>query len=218
MFTSSSNFSNDVDALFMYILVLSAVVLVGLTFAMIYFVIRYSRKNNPVPKNIEGNITLEVLWTAIPLVLFMSFFYFGWVQYTNMRAIPEDAVPIKVTARMWQWSFEYPNGLKTDTLYVPKDTPIRADLFSVDVNHAFFIPAFRIKKDVYPNRNNNLWFQSDKVGRYDIACAEYCGLQHSYMYSAVHIMEPEVFQQWFKEQSEKAGLPPVFAVKKTNQQ
>lgn len=217
MFTSSSNFSNNVDALFTYILVLSGLVLIGLTIAMIYFVIRYNNKRNPVPKNIEGNITLEVLWTAIPLVLFMSMFYFGWVQYSNMRAIPEDAIPIKVTARMWQWSFEYPNGLKTDTLYVPKDKAIRADLHSMDVSHAFFIPAFRVKKDVYPNRNNNLWFQSDRVGRYDIACAEYCGLRHSYMYSAVYIMEQKDFDTWFADASAKAGLKPTLEVKKTNQ-
>ena len=210
MFTNSSNFTNSVDSLFLYILILSAIVLVGLTVAMIYFVIRYSRKRNPVPKQIEGNLTLEILWTAIPLALFMSMFYFGWVQYSEMRAIPEDAVPIKVTARMWQWSFEYPNGLKTDTLYLPVSTPVRADLHSADVNHAFFIPAFRVKKDVYANRNNNLWFKSDKVGRYDIACAEYCGLNHSYMYSAVYIMEQKDFTAWLDTASARAGVKPFF--------
>ncbi|MBI2429427.1 MAG: cytochrome c oxidase subunit II [Ignavibacteriales bacterium] len=208
MFTSSSNFTNDVDALFVYITALSLIVLIGITVAMIYFVIRYSRKRNPVPKNIEGNLTLEILWTGIPLLLFISMFYFGWVGYKDMRAIPDDALQIKVTARMWQWSFEYPNGLKTDTLYVPVSKPVRVDLHSMDVNHAFFIPAFRVKKDVYPNKKNDAWFQSEKVGRYDIACAEYCGLNHSYMYSAVHIMEQKAFDQWFADASKKANLEP----------
>jgi cytochrome c oxidase subunit 2 len=214
MFTSSSNFTNNVDGLFLYILILSVLVLIGLTVAMIYFVFRYSRKRNPVPKNIEGNLTLEVMWTVIPLLLFMSMFYFGWVQYKDMSVIPEDAFPIKVTARMWNWTFEYPNGLKTDTLYVPANTPIRTDLHSLDVNHAFFIPAFRVKKDVYANRNNKLWFKSDKLGRYDIACAEYCGTNHSYMYSAVWIMTPEDFTKWYTEASIKAGVkPPADSVK-----
>ncbi|MEW5799577.1 MAG: cytochrome c oxidase subunit II [Bacteroidota bacterium] len=208
MFTSSSNFTNDVDALFAYIVALSLIVLIGITVAMIYFVIRYSRKRNPVPKNIEGNLTLEILWTAIPLLLFISMFYFGWVGYKEMRNAPADSLPIKVTARMWQWSFEYPNGLKTDTLYVPVSKPVRVDLHSLDVNHAFFIPAFRVKKDVYPNKKNDLWFKSDHIGRYDIACAEYCGLNHSYMYSAVHIMEQKDFDQWFADASKKAGLEP----------
>ncbi len=216
MFTSASNFTDGVDAVFLYITALSLIVLIGITGAMIYFVIRYSRKRNPVPTHVQENLTLEILWTAIPLVLFISMFYFGWVGYVDMRAIPEDAIRINVTARMWQWSFEYPNGLKTDTLYVPKDKAIRTDLFSTDVNHAFFIPAFRIKKDVYANRKTDLWFKSDKVGRYDIACAEYCGLNHSKMYSAVYIMEQTDFDKWYKEASAKAGLQPtlVAAVKK----
>ena len=214
MFTSASNFTNEVDTLFAYILILSLIVLIGITVAMIYFVIRYSRKRNPVPKNIEGNLTLEILWTVIPLVLFLSMFYFGWVGYKDMRAIPADALRIKVTARMWQWSFEYPNGLKTDTLYVPVSKAVRVDLKSVDVNHAFFVPAFRIKKDVYPNKANDAWFKSDKVGTYDIACAEYCGLNHSHMYSSVHIMPQKDFDAWFAEESKKAGLEPSLAVVK----
>lgn len=209
MFTSSSNFTNEVDAVFLYITALSLIVLAGITIAMIYFVIRYSRKRNPVPKNIEGNLTLEILWTGIPLLLFISMFYFGWVGYIDMRAIPADALPIKVTARMWQWGFEYPNGLKTDTLYVPVSKAVRVDLHSLDVNHAFFIPAFRVKKDVYPNKQNDAWFQSEKIGRYDIACAEYCGLNHSYMYSAVHIMEQKEFDRWFADASKKANLEPT---------
>ncbi len=209
MFTSASNFSNNVDAVFLYIAGLSFIVLIGIIVAMIYFVIRYSRKRNPVPTHIEENLTLEILWTTIPLVLFISMFYFGWVGYKDMRAIPSDAMQIKVTARMWQWTFEYPNGLKTDTLYVPVGAAVRAELHSVDVNHAFYIPAFRIKKDVYANKNNDIWFRSEKIGRYDIACAEYCGLKHSGMYSAVYIMKQEDFDSWYKTTSAKAGLQPA---------
>ncbi|MFZ4622507.1 MAG: cytochrome c oxidase subunit II [Bacteroidota bacterium] len=206
MFNSASNFTNNVDSVFMYILVLSLIVLVGITAAMIYFVIRYSRKRNPVPTHVEESLALEVLWTAIPLALFLSMFYFGWVGYKDMRNAPADAMQIKVTAQMWQWRFEYPNGLKTDTLYLPVNKAVRTELRSNDVNHAFFIPAFRVKKDVYANKVNDLWFQSEKVGRYDIACAEYCGLKHSGMYSAVYIMEQKDFDTWYKEASAKAGI------------
>ncbi len=209
MFTSASNFTDNVDAVFLYITALSLIVLIGIIVAMIYFVIRYSRKRNPVPTHVEENLMLEILWTVIPLVLFISMFYFGWEGYKDMRAIPEDAMQIKVTARMWQWGFEYPNGLKTDTLYVPVDKAVRAELISNDVNHAFFIPAFRVKKDVYANKVNDLWFKSDKVGRYDIACAEYCGLNHSAMYSAVYIMEQQDFDAWYGSESAKAGLKPL---------
>jgi len=214
MFTSSSSFTNNVDALFTYIVVLSLIVLVGITAAMVYFVVKYRRSRNPVPANIEGNTTLEVLWTAIPLALFMSMFYFGWTGYKEMRSAPADALPVNVTARMWQWGFEYPNGLKTDTLYVPAGRAVKVLLRSQDVNHAFFIPAFRVKKDVYPNRVNDAWFVSDRVGRYDIACAEYCGLNHSYMYSAVRVMDRPDFDAWFAAASAKAGVPAVLAAAK----
>jgi cytochrome c oxidase subunit 2 len=212
MFNSASNFTNNVDAVFMYIVALSLIVLIGITVAMVYFVIRYSRKRNPVPTHVEESLTLEILWTGIPLVLFLSMFYFGWAGYKDMRNVPEDAMQIKVTARMWKWDFEYPNGLKTDTLYVPVNKAVRTELRSNDVNHAFFIPAFRVKKDVYANKVNDLWFRSEKVGRYDIACAEYCGLQHSGMYSAVYVMEQKDYDAWFSKASATAGLTTAAVV------
>lgn len=205
MFTSSSNFSNTVDSIFLYMAALSAIVLVGILVAMVYFIVKYSRKKNPVPTNIEGNTALEVLWTMIPLVLFMSMFYFGWEGYREMRDIPKDAMVIKTTARMWSWSFEYPNGLQTDTLYLPVGRAVRCDLHSLDVNHAFYIPAFRIKKDVYPNKDNNIWFRSDKLGVYDLVCAEYCGLKHSYMYTKVYVMPRNEYDTWYAAASRKAG-------------
>ncbi|HLP16447.1 MAG TPA: cytochrome c oxidase subunit II [Bacteroidota bacterium] len=205
MFTNSSTFSNSVDTAFLYTTVLSAIVLIGIITAMIYFVVKYSRNKNPVPKNIEGNTTLEVTWTLVPLVLFMSMFYFGWEGYRDMRNIPKDAMVIKVTARMWQWSFEYPNGLQTDTLYVPVGRAIRGDLHSMDVNHAFYIPAFRVKRDVLPNKANNVWFKSEKTGVYDIACAEYCGMKHSYMYTKIYVMEQKDYDTWYANASRKAG-------------
>ena len=64
------------------------------------------------------------------------------------------------------------------------------------MNHAFYIPAFRIKKDVYPNQSRMVWFKSDQVGKYDIACAEYCGLNHSYMYNKINVLSENDFNEW----------------------
>ena len=205
MFTGSSPFSDYVDTTFLTIVGISSLVLLGLVVAMIYFLFRYSRKRNPHPTNIEGNVPLEVAWTVIPLILFMGMFYMGWEGYRTMSDVPEGAVPIAVTARMWTWSFEYPNGLQTDTLYVPVRQPIKLSLTSVDVNHSMYIPAFRIKKDVIPNRTNVMWFSTPEAKAYDIACAEYCGLRHAYMYTKVVAMEPEKFDAWYREQSAKAS-------------
>jgi cytochrome c oxidase subunit II len=207
MFKGASPFSDFVDAEFLFVVGLSLLVLLGVMIVMVMFIIRYSRKRNPHPTNIEGNIPLEILWTVIPIALFMYMFYLGWEGYQKINAIPEGALPLKVTARMWAWSFEYPNGVQTDTLYVPVNTPMKLTLHSLDVNHSMYIPAFRIKKDVIPNRENTMWFKTPHPGSFDIACAEYCGLRHAYMYTKVVAKDSVSFEQWYREVSAKQSKP-----------
>jgi cytochrome c oxidase subunit II len=217
MFSGSSPFSDYVDATFLTIAGISLLVLMGLLVAMVYFVIRYRRKKNPHPTNIEGNVPLEITWTVVPLILFMGMFYMGWQDYLKELAIPDNAFPIKVTAQMWKWTFEYPNGVQTDTLYVPMNMPIQCTLHSVDVNHSFYIPAFRIKKDVIPNRENTMWFKTVRKASYDIACAEYCGLEHSYMYTKVVSIDSSSFNRWYQEISTQQVKPYVPFVKVVKQ-
>jgi cytochrome c oxidase subunit 2 len=201
MFQGSSPFADSVDATFLVITGISLLVLIGLMGAMVYFIVRYSRKRNPNPENIEGNLPLELTWTIIPLILFMGMFYMGWRGYLATVEVPEGAITIGVTGRMWSWSFQYPNGMQVDTLHVPVNTPIKLALTSADVNHSFYIPAFRIKKDVIPNRNNFLWFSTPRAGSYDVACAEYCGLRHSYMYTKIVAHDSSGFESWYRAQS-----------------
>lgn len=207
MFQGSSPYSDYVDATFLAIVGISTLVLIGLLVAMGYFLVRYSRKRNPHPTNIHGNLALEISWTLIPLALFMGMFYLGWKGYLMESTVPENAVPIKVTARMWVWSFEYPNGVTFDTLIVPVNTPIKLTLHSLDVNHSFYVPAFRLKKDVIPNRENTAWFKTNRIASYDIACAEYCGLNHSYMYNKVVSKDSTEFEHWYEQQSTKQSKP-----------
>jgi cytochrome c oxidase subunit 2 len=215
MFSGSSPFSDYVDTTFLVIVGISLLVLVGLLIAMVSFIVRYSRRKNPRPTNIEGNLPLEITWTVIPLALFMGMFYMGWEGYLKEITVPDGALSIKVTARMWSWSFEYPNGVTADTLYVPVNTPMKLTLHSLDVNHSLYIPAFRIKKDVIPNRENVMWFKSARTGSYDIACAEFCGLQHSYMYTKVVAKDSVQFEEWYRALSVQQAKPytPMLIVK-----
>ena len=203
MFDGVSNFVNSVDGTFLFTLIVSVFFLVLITFLMIFFVIKYSRKRNPKAKNIHGNMGLEITWTAIPTILVMIMFWFGWEGYLETVNIPEDVMSIDVTAQMWQWSFKYEDGKTTDTLYVPVDKPIKLVLHSNDVNHSFFIPAFRVKKDVFPNRERTTWFIAEETGEYDIACAEYCGLNHSYMYTKIVVLDQVEFNNWMYGMSEE---------------
>jgi cytochrome c oxidase subunit II len=198
MFPNSS-YAESVDFAFWFIVGISFALLVLITFLMIFFVIKYNRKKNVKAVNIHGNLPLEILWTVIPVILSLGMFWYGWMGYEDLSNPPADSMVVKTTGQMWKWTYEYDNGLKTDTLFVPVNKPVKIDLISADVNHSFYIPALRIKRDVIPNRENFLWFEAENTGSFDIACAEYCGLQHSYMYSKVVIMPENEFTEWFNE-------------------
>ncbi|GJQ63826.1 MAG: hypothetical protein SCALA702_28790 [Melioribacteraceae bacterium] len=200
---AASRTTGAVDDVMLYITAISLLLLVGVTVTMIYFVFKYHRKKGHKPVDIHGNIWLEIIWIGIPTILVLTMFYYGYLGYKTIREVPEGAFEIEAKARMWEWQFDYENGKSTDTLYVPVKTPIKLNLESFDVNHSLYIPAFRIKEDVIAGRINYLAFTADKVGTYDIACAEYCGLKHSMMYSAVVVMPEQEFASWYEVDSTK---------------
>ena len=214
--SGASNFVQGVDLTFIIILGASVFFLVSITAVMIYFVIRYSRKRNPKATNIEGNNTLEIVWTAIPLVLVLIMFYFGWLGFRPMRHVPEGAIPIKAVGQMWAWSFEYENGKKSAELIVPLNKPVKLNLFSRDVIHSLYIPAFRIKEDVVPGKNNYLWFTAQEEGEYNLFCAEYCGDRHSYMLSKVKVLPEADYNTWLAASDVPAGEHPGLTLIKQN--
>jgi len=198
MFSGPSNFVESVDTAFWVVMVISVFFLVLITFLMVFFVIKYNKKRNPKAKNVHSNVPLEITWTVVPTILVLIMFWYGWVGYRQMSEAPEDSMVIDVTAQMWKWTFKYQNGVQSDTLYVPLKKNVRLNLHSLDVNHAFFVPAFRVKKDVIPNRNNYVWFNALETGSYNIMCAEYCGLNHSNMYSKVVVIPEINFNFWLE--------------------
>jgi cytochrome c oxidase subunit 2 len=170
---------------------------------MIYFTVKYNKKRHKKAANIEGNTTLEIIWTVIPTLIVLIMFYVGWKGFVFLRSVPGNAMTVKVTARMWSWLFEYENGIKTDTLKVPVDKPVKLLLSSQDVIHSFFIPAFRIKEDAVPGFESYMWFEANEEGSYDVLCAEYCGLQHAYMLTKVNVISGDKFENWYEEEGEK---------------
>jgi cytochrome c oxidase subunit II len=206
MFSGASTFVSDVDTVFVLIIGISLFFLIGITATIIVFLVRYNKKRNPVATDIEGSTRLEIIWTVIPTILVLIMFFYGWYGYTPLSRMPKDALKIKVVSRMWMWRFEYPNGLVTDTLYVPASKAISLDMVSMDVIHSLYIPAFRIKQDVIPGKQNRMWFISNKPGVYDLFCAEYCGLRHSYMITGVKVMPDALFRTWYDNAPAKIEL------------
>jgi len=205
--TQASNFVKGVDQAFLVILGISFLFLIGLTVVMIWFLYRYNRKRNPVATQIHGSTTLEIIWTVVPFVLTIVMFYYGWAGFSPMRNVPGDAMNITAIGRMWEWEFDYGNGMKSADLVLPVNKPVRVALKSEDVNHSLFIPAFRVKEDVIPGYDNYLWFIPTFVGESEILCTEYCGLLHSSMLAKAKILKQEDYDAWYDEFKSTAAEP-----------
>ena len=201
--------SGSVDSIFFFILGICIALLAGVTGMMLYFVFRYSRKRNPHPEDIPGNVALEIIWTVLPTLLVLVIFWVGWKGFQYMRTAPPDAMLVKVTGRMWTWSFAYENGKQSTVLTVPLQRPVKLAITSADVLHSLFIPAYRIKEDAVPGRETHLWFLPDEIGTYDLFCTEYCGPGHSGMITKVEVLSQKDFEQWYraKEKPAAANLP-----------
>ncbi len=218
----ASNFSAKVNMTFIIILGICFIFLIGLTAIMIYFIIRYNRKRNPKAAQIHGSTALEVTWTVIPTILALLMFYFGWAGWRPMKKPPAEARKVIASARMWNFTFIYENGKISDKLYVPINEPVTLNLQSVDVIHSFYIPAFRLKEDMVPGRQKVMWFIPQMEGSFHIFCAEYCGLQHSYMSSSVEVLPADEFKKWYSDTTavaatggtEEAGSPGLAILKK----
>ena len=186
------------DSLFYFLLYLSIFFFVLVIGATVLFSIKYRRRHAKQRTSpIEGNRKLEVAWALIPAVLLVVVFAWGFRDYVHLAVPPGDAIDVRVTAQKWFWSFDYPKeGINANELVVPVNRPVKLTMSSTDVIHSFFVPAFRIKRDVVPNRYTVVWFEATDVGTYDVFCAEYCGTSHSRMLSKVKVMSEHDYQAW----------------------
>jgi len=206
MLSRLSNIADVVNGPILLVSAVSLVLLVGLTILMVYFALRYNRRRSPVGEDIHGHNVLEIVWTVIPTILAVAFFWYGWDGYKLMKSPPKDAMRVQVTGRMWSWHMQYENGVESGELFVPVNRAVRCDLSSQDVIHSFYLPAFKVKQDAVPGvKNLFLWFEARQIGDFDIFCAEYCGLNHSHMLSKVHVMSQADFDAWLKTEGDKVA-------------
>ena len=170
-----------------------------------WFMWRYRRlSEDQKTSSISHNGKIEFLWSAIPAVLLVVIFIWGEVDFLKQTVPPNDAIQVRVTGRQWFWTVEYPDypGVQLTssvdesvvTLMVPKGKPVQLTMTSEDVIHSFFVPAFRVKRDVVPGRYTNIWFEATQVGTFNLYCTEYCGDQHSAMIGTVKVLEPDLFE------------------------
>lgn len=168
--------------------------------ALLYAVIRFRGKpGDAIPPQTHGNPRLEILWTAIPIVLLL-FMAVPTVRISfDLAAAPaDDAVEVRVIGHQWWWAIEYPeHGFSTaNELRIPVGRPVAITLESNDVVHSFWVPRLAGKVDVIPNRANTMWFQADEPGIYYGQCAEYCGTSHANMRLRVQALQPDEYDAW----------------------
>lgn len=203
--------ADSTDALFHFINEVSLVLLLGITIAIIYFAVKYRRrsKDDKTPV-ITHNNTLEVTWSVIPLLLTFVIFWWGYTGWLNLRAVPDDAYEVKVTGFKWAWNFEYENGaVSPNELHVPAGRPIKLVMISRDILHSFYVPEYRVKHDVIPNRYTYVWFEAEEPGESQVYCTEYCGTSHSQMLAKVIVHEPEEFNTWLATANIPGSGTPV---------
>lgn len=222
MYSNLSNFADKVDNAFIFILGIIIFFLVGLTITLVVFIFKFRESKHKKAEQIEGNAKLEIIWTVIPLLLVLGMFYFGWIGFKPMISpAPDDALPVTAQARMWKWNFIYENGKRTDTLYIPRGKPVELKLEALDVIHSLYIPAFRLKRDMIPGKEDDMWFIGNSPGRYDLFCSEYCGVDHSAMYTQVVVLPTDSFETWYVDTTKpkiqaKSGEPAGLTIIKNN--
>lgn len=213
-----SSWAGRVDWINNLITAISVFCIFAITAVMLFFAWKYRRKS-PDQKTayITHNATIETIWTVIPTIVCMFMFYFGYEIYHEMRNPPVGAREVNVEGFSWGWNFQYENGKKTSgELVVPVGEPVKLIMTSKDVIHSFFIPAMRVKEDVYNGNYSFLWFTPTSIGDFRIFCTEYCGTSHSQMLANLKVVSKEAFDDYVNDKTAEDApkIPPAELGKK----
>lgn len=200
----ASTVAGEVDALFIFLTILTGSVSLLVFVVIFFFAIKYRRRpDNELAQDYEPPQALEIAWIVGPSIIFLVIFVWGAWLFFHLSRVPDNALDIYATGKQWMWKFQQPTGQREiNMLHVPVNRPIRITMASEDVIHSLFFPLFRVKMDVLPSRYRTMWFQATKTGRFHIFCAEYCGTLHSGMIGWVEVMEPTEYQKWLAGGSE----------------
>jgi cytochrome c oxidase subunit 2 len=198
----------QIDTIYDVLLICSVPVFVLVMTIVIYSVIRFRAKPGDTGDGapIHGNTRLEIIWVTIPFIMVTALAIYGWVVLDNLEAKQKNEMVVKVTGQQFTWSFEYPSEKVTSPeLVLPVNQPIEFKIQSKDVLHSFWVPQFRLKSDAVPGLTTAIRVTPDKTGRYEVVCAELCGLGHATMRQFVRVLPASEFDSWVSKQRKAAG-------------
>lgn len=203
--------AGDVDGLFMFIIYLTIFFFFFNGALIVYAVRKWKRRSDKeVTPHITHDTRLELVWSLIPLAVVMMIFFWGFKGYVKAWVAPNDAIEIVVTGKKWVWQFEYPDGTRSlNDLHVPVNRPVKLVMHSEDVIHSFYVPGFRLKRDVIPGRYTEMWFTATEPGVQQVFCAEYCGKGHSDMLARIFVDTPEQYETFLREGDEQVRKMPL---------
>lgn len=189
---------------------------------LIYIMVRFNSRANPVPSNTTHNTMLEIVWTVVPIIILIVMAVPSFRLLYQEDVVPESEMTLKLTGNQWFWNVEYPDHgaityditmledadrpadaprlLAVDNeIVVPVGTTIRVQTTSVDVIHAFAMPVMGVKIDAIPGHLNETWFKATREGTFYGQCSELCGSRHAFMPTALKVVSKEAFAAWIEE-------------------
>ncbi len=197
------------------------IIFVGVEAALLIIVLRFRRSRQPanyVPPQVHGNTTLEVIWTAIPLIIVLSIAVYSFAELQrDFRPVSNPQMTVIVSGHQFGWDYDYGNGVvvhQEGTLtgdvtpfVVPVDTLVKLEFRSTDVIHSWWVPAISGKTDAVPGYENTSWLKINQVGKWRGECAELCGAGHATMQIVVQAMSQSDFNAWMDQQKTAAATP-----------
>lgn len=205
----ASTAATDIDTVWDVLLILSVPIFVLVMSVALYsvFAFRVDPGDTSDGAPIHGNTKLEVVWVTIPFLIVIALSIYAAVVLSDIEAKEPDTMVVNVTGRQFVWSFEYPGQgkVKSNELVLPKDRRVEFRVTTEDVIHSFWVPQFRLKTDTVPGLTTKIRVTPNRLGNYDVVCAELCGLGHSTMRGAVRVVPPAEFEQWVAKRRQRAG-------------
>ena len=205
---SASGSAHKIDTLYDVLLICSVPVFVLVMTVAIYSVVKFRARPGDTRDGapIHGHTTLEIVWVTIPFLMVTGLAIYGWIVLNDIEAKQPNELQVNVTGQQFVWNFDYPGqGVKSQELVLPKDRPVHFRIRSKDVIHSFWVPEFRLKSDAVPGLTTNIRLTPDRVGHYQVVCAELCGLGHATMRADVRVLPRAQFAAWVKRNSKGAA-------------
>jgi cytochrome c oxidase subunit 2 len=190
---------------YLWISIFTGAIFVLVEGALILFIIKYRRRGRPRTvegPQIHGATRLELIWTAVPVVILAAIAAFIFYKLPGIQDVPSakaegGPLVVQVNAHQFYWQFTYPDGqISIDELHAPVHRTVRVDITSQDVDHSWWVPALGGKFDAIPGHMTHTWFKADQVGNYRGRCGEFCGLYHAAMKAVVDVQSQADYAAW----------------------